>query len=71
MVPYTRYDVELWEATPLIAAAALSDVDFAKVLLDSGADVTARDAEGQTALDYARKTANPEMLTLLGRSSNR
>jgi ankyrin repeat protein len=70
-VPYTRYEVELLDATPLIAAAVAGDVDFAKALLDSGADVTARDAKGQTALDYAKKTANPEILTLLARSSKR
>jgi ankyrin repeat protein len=67
---YTRPAVELRDATPLIAAALAGDVSFAKVVLEAGADTSAHDATGQTALDYAKKVDKLEMLNLLAHFSN-
>jgi ankyrin repeat protein len=41
------------------------DKDFAKALIDLGADVFARDETGQTALGAARESGDQELIALL------
>ncbi len=65
------YEVDLRDATALIAAAVARKVEFAELLLQSGADTALRDSKGLTALDYARRTGDRDMLTLLAGGSTR
>jgi hypothetical protein len=69
--PYFRYDVELTEATPLIAAVVAQDVALATLLVEFAADVNAADAKGKTALDYAREGKNQEITAVLERRNQR
>ena len=60
----------LRDITPLMMAAAAAEPDPAVVqlLLDKGADVTARDASGRTALDWALLQGDTSVAQLLKRS---
>jgi ankyrin repeat protein len=51
---------------PLHAAAANGSFDLVKLLLERGADVSLRTADGQTAADLAREKGHQEVLALLG-----
>jgi ankyrin repeat protein len=53
--------------TTLIAATVAGDTAFVKLLLDAGAGAALRDAEGHTALDYAKQRGNGEIIALLTR----
>ena len=49
----------------MIHATVDGKLEFAKVLLDAGTDVNARDYIGYSALHYAAQNYLPEMATLL------
>jgi ankyrin repeat protein len=51
--------------TPLHESAASGRIEFAKLLLETGADVNAQTTEGKTPLDYARERNRDEMVELL------
>lgn len=53
--------------TILMEAAAGGATEVAKLLIDYGADVKAKDKNGKTALDYAKSAKNkqPELIKLL------
>jgi hypothetical protein len=51
--------------TPLTEAAQMNRLDMVRLLLDSDADVNARDVLGRTALDWARENSNADMAQLL------
>ncbi len=51
--------------TPLTEAAQMNRTDMVKLLLDSGANPKARDAMGRTALDWAQRNGNTEMIRLI------
>lgn len=51
--------------TPLMFAAKYGDVATAKKLLENGAKKETRTEKGFTALDYAEKYNQPEMIRLL------
>ena len=55
----------LKQRTPLMAAAAFDRFEVAKVLLAQGADPTARDEDGQTALSVARDKGSDKVTALL------
>lgn len=66
-LPYTRCEIDLRRATPLIAATVAGDIALVRELLASKADLMANDADGKTALDYARTRSDPEMISALQR----
>jgi len=51
--------------TPLMAAACYGRVEIARYLLQKGADKTAKDSKGFTAVDFARKMNKKTILELL------
>lgn len=51
--------------TALMHAAAEGQVEVVKVLLKYNADATIRDADGDTAQDFARKNQHAEVSRLL------
>lgn len=51
--------------TPLMFAAKYGDVAMAKKLLENGAKRETRTEKGLTALDYAKKYNQPEIIKLL------
>ncbi len=51
--------------TPLMLAAYLGDVGVVELLLNHGADKAITDADGKTALDYARDAGNDMALQVL------
>lgn len=53
------------QVMPIHAAAAGNETGIVRLLLDSGADVTAEQPGGFTALDAAEQNANAEMAALL------
>ena len=56
----------------LSAAAKEGSVDAVRMLLETGADATAEDPWGKTALDYAKRYKHPAVVALLeGRVSRR
>ena len=57
--------------TPLQGAVNTSQLEFAKLLLDSGASVNARTAKGTTALDLAKEDSMRELLRSHGGLSSR
>ena len=52
-------------STPLIYSVRHGYVDMVKLLLRHGAKLDAIDNSGQTAMDWARKNKNDEMLSIL------
>jgi len=52
--------------TPLMLAIEEGQYDTALALLKLGADVAARDKDGLTAMDYARRSGDPKMVEALG-----
>ena len=56
--------------TPLILAAAISDSDIAKLLIEHGAQVTSRDDFGRSAFWYAALNQNVEVTDVLVRVPN-
>ena len=53
------------DRTPLMAAAAFNKPELVKLLLDKGADATASDDDGFTALQVAENKGNTEVINLL------
>ena len=51
--------------TPLMAAVCYGRYDIFKVLLDAGADISAIDNKGLSALDFAKKMHKKTMIKLL------
>src|SRR5262249_52743372 len=53
--------------TPLMMAVATDEAKPANVrrLIEAGADVSVKDRYGETALDWARKYGNPEIIAAL------
>ena len=51
--------------TPLMQAAMMGDIAMARLLLSYGADVYAQDFEGWTALGYAVRSGNRELIALI------
>ena len=51
--------------TPLMVAARSENIECARLLLENGADVHAKDAEGNTALHFAVEASNVSMCKLL------
>jgi ankyrin repeat protein len=64
-MPYARCEIDLRRATPLIAATVGGDIALVREFLAFGADLMARDADGKTALDYARARSDREMISAL------
>src|SRR5262249_41336737 len=54
--------------TPLMLAVATdrSDVRIVKLLLDKGADPKVKSKDNESALDWARKIGDPEVMRILG-----
>ncbi len=50
---------------PLMQAAMMGDIAMARLLLSYGADVYAQDFEGWTALGYAVRSGNQELIALI------
>ena len=59
------YPIGLIDATPLMGAASLGDIDFARELLRFGADVNTRNRFGKNALDFATDEKHAAMVDLL------
>lgn len=57
--------INSYVVTPLMRAAEYEMYDNVQILLSHGACVTLKDEQGQTALDYAQKTGNKEIIELL------
>ena len=53
------------DGTLLIIAAARNCIEVAQVLIDFGIDINAKDGDGNTALEIARRCGNVEMVELL------
>ena len=51
--------------TPLMFAAKYGNTEFAKKLIEKGANKSAKTEKGYTALDYAKKYEKPEIIKLL------
>lgn len=51
--------------TPLMQAAIMGDIAMARLLLSYGADVYEQDFEGWTALGYAARSRNRELIALI------
>jgi uncharacterized protein len=51
--------------TPLMGAVCYGRGEIAKLLLEQGADIQARDSKGLSALDFAKKTNKKSMISLL------
>lgn len=62
-------DLQTWERngalTPLHAAVDNGRYDEAKILVERGADLSIRDAEGLTPLERARRSNSLDMVELL------
>jgi ankyrin repeat protein len=58
---------DIRQMTPLMLAVASEnqDVRVVRMLLGAGADVNARDGEGESVLDWARKFGSPEVISEL------
>lgn len=56
--------------TPLMMAAQYSSEDVVKLLIQEGADVTLRNQQGQTAVDFARRSERDFMVKLLTTATN-
>ena len=52
-------------STPLMMGAMFGTTEVVKLLLDSGADPTLKNAGGQTALDYATNGSRPDAIAML------
>jgi hypothetical protein len=60
-----RLDTQVGDATPLIAAAQLGNVELCRYLLSRGADVNRENLQGESALIVALKRAHPEVALAL------
>ena len=55
-------NVKEWSMSSLNYAVNRNNIELAKLLIDSGADVNAKDKHGITPLDYARSEEMKELL---------
>lgn len=53
------------DKTPLMYTAKYGNIDFAKTLLENGANKRATSNKGNTALDYAKKYDQKELIKIL------
>ncbi len=53
------------DKTPLMFTAKYGNLEFAKKLLQKGADKNKKSNKGYTALDYAKKYNQPELVKIL------
>ena len=53
------------DKTPLMYAVKYGNIDFAKLLLENGANKKAISNKGNTALDYAKKYDQKELIKIL------
>jgi len=53
------------ERTPLMAAIEFNKSEIVKLLIDHGADTTAKDADGNTVLQLAQNKGNYQIISLL------
>ena len=58
-------NIQLENITPLMWVIFDYNTELAKLLIESGADINAKDKDGNTALDYARYRDNSEIEQLL------
>ena len=63
-------DKHLGGYTVLMLAIENEDMDVIEILLERGADLTIKDNQGKTALDYTSKYNDDELLSLLKKYSN-
>ncbi len=53
------------DKTPLMYAAKYGNVEFAKKLIENGADKNKKSERGNSALEYAKKYQQPDIVKLL------
>ena len=58
-------NIQLENITPLMWVIFDYNAELSKLLIESGADINAKDKDGNTALDYARYRDNSEIEQLL------
>ncbi|MEI0608062.1 ankyrin repeat domain-containing protein, partial [Brachyspira pulli] len=56
---------KLENATPLMWFILNDNTEIAELLIESGADINAKDKNGKTALDYAKEKNNSKIEQLL------
>merc|ERR1712228_809237 len=61
----TVYDTDHWNKTLLHIAAETGAYDLVQFLINNGADIHAKDNQGQTALDWSRKSGYSHIEKLL------
>jgi ankyrin repeat protein len=55
----------MFDDTPLVLVMSWEDIEAAQLLLEAGADVSARGEDGETALHRAASIGNVELVRLL------
>ena len=53
------------KATALIYAATFAQAEIAQLLIESGADITHKDAKGNTAFDHAKMQGATKLMEIL------
>jgi hypothetical protein len=65
---FSHVDSEYGQS-PLQIAITLENIDAVRLMLRKGADVKTKCCQGFDALDYAKKTNNPEIIALIKENS--
>lgn len=55
----------IYSWTPLMTAVFRGDADLVRLLISKGADISAKDKEGKTALDYAQERDERKIMDIL------